>query len=182
MTYDRTWLEAKYLANPDIDYLFFWGHRPAKDGDIAASCFSQWWPADFTIDGLTYPTAEHWMMTGKARLFGDDQTARQIIATPSPKQVKDLGRQVKGFVEADWDRAKRRIVTEGNLAKFAQNGRLRDFLLSTGDRILVEASPVDQIWGIGLAADDEKARNPLEWRGDNLLGFALMDVRDDLRA
>jgi ribA/ribD-fused uncharacterized protein len=96
--------------------------------------------------------------------------------------VKDLGRQVKGFVEADWDRAKRRIVTEGNLAKFAQNGRLRDFLLSTGDRILVEASPVDQIWGIGLAADDEKARNPLEWRGDNLLGFALMDVRDDLRA
>jgi ribA/ribD-fused uncharacterized protein len=83
MTYDRTWLEAKYLANPDIDYLFFWGHRPAKDGDIAASCFSQWWPADFTIDGLTYPTAEHWMMAGKARLFGDDQPHARSLSRPA---------------------------------------------------------------------------------------------------
>ncbi|MBY8821378.1 NADAR family protein [Sphingomonas colocasiae] len=180
MIYDRPWLEAEYTAGSDLGYLLFWGHQPARDGSIGASCFSQWWPADFTIEGTTYPSAEHWMMAEKARLFGDDQIAREIIVASSPKQVKALGRQVKGFVEPEWDREKRGIVARGNLAKFAQNAGLRDFLLSTGDRILVEASPVDRIWGIGLAADDANAHNPLEWRGENLLGFVLMDVRDEL--
>ena len=92
-----------------------------------------------------------------------------------------MGREVRGFDSATWDREKMRIVTEGSFYKFKQNAVLRDFLLSTGDDVLVEASPVDRIWGIGLAADDERAGNPLLWRGDNLLGFALMETREKLR-
>lgn len=122
------------------------------------------------------------MMTGKARLFGDAPTADRIRAAGSPKQAKELGRQVSGFNEALWNDAKLEIVVEGNLQKFAQNPSLADFLLQTGDKVLVEASPVDRIWGVGLAADDTRVENPIQWRGQNLLGFALMEVRDRLRA
>ena len=132
------------------------------------------------MDGVRYPTAEHWMMAEKARLFGDEQIAARILAAESPKQVKQLGREVCGFEPTRWDDEKRRIVTEGNAHKFTQNLALGEFLPSTGDLVLVEASPVDPVWGIGLAADDDDARNPLHWRGENLLGFALMDVRDKL--
>ena len=121
------------------------------------------------------------MMAAKARLFGDEQAASQILKAGSPKQAKQLGRQVNGFDGARWDAEKYRIVTEGSLQKFRQNPALRAFLLSTGNQVLVEASPVDRVWGIGLAADDEKATNPLLWRGENLLGFALMQARDRLR-
>jgi len=181
MIYDRSWLEQAFRAKSRPKFLFFWGHQPSKDGSITASCFSQWWHAPFTVDGLSYPTAEHWMMAAKARLFGDEQAASQILKAGSPKQAKQLGRQVNGFDGARWDAEKYRIVTEGSLQKFRQNPALRAFLLSTGNQVLVEASPVDRVWGIGLAADDEKATNPLLWRGENLLGFALMQARDRLR-
>jgi ribA/ribD-fused uncharacterized protein len=181
MTYDRSWIEKAFRAKSRPRFLFFWGHQPSKDGRITASCFSQWWPAPFVVNGLRYPTAEHWMMAAKARLFGDEQTASQILQAGSPKQAKQLGRQVKGFNEAVWDRDKRAIVEEGSFQKFRQNKALGEFLLSTRDLVLVEASPVDRVWGIGLAADDEKAANPLQWRGENLLGFALMQARDRLR-
>jgi ribA/ribD-fused uncharacterized protein len=181
MTYDRSWLEAAFRAKSRAKLLFFWGHQPSKDGRITTSCLSQWWPAPFSVGGLTYPTAEHWMMAGKARLFGDDQTATQILSAGSPRQAKQLGRQVSGFDAARWDTEKYRIVTEGSFQKFRQHKALGAFLLSTGDQVLVEASPVDRIWGIGLAADDERAGNPLLWRGENLLGFALMEARDRLR-
>ena len=87
---------------------------------------------------------------------------------------------MRGFDEARWSAARREIVLLGNLKKFQQNPPLAKFLLSTGSCVLVEASPVDRVWGIGLAADDERAANPLQWRGENLLGFALMEVRDRL--
>ena len=181
MTYDRSWLEAAVRAKSRPKLLFFWGHQPSKDGRITTSCLSQWWPAPFSVGGLTYPTAEHWMMAGKARLFGDDQTATQILGAGSPRQAKQLGRQVSRFDAAKWDAEKYRIVTDGSFEKFRQHPALGAFLLSTGDQVLVEASPVDRIWGIGLAADDERAGNPLLWRGENLLGFALMEARDQLR-
>jgi len=181
MTYDCSWLEAAVRAKSRPKLLFFWGHQPSKDGRITTSCLSQWWPAPFSVDGLTYPTAEHWMMAGKARLFGDGQVATQILGAGSPRQAKQLGRQVSGFDAARWDAEKYRIVTEGSFEKFRQHKALGAFLLSTGDQVLVEASPVDRIWGIGLAADDERAGNPLLWRGENLLGFALMEARDRLR-
>lgn len=180
MTHDRSNLEASWRAGKRPKLLHFWGHQPSKDGSISASCFSQWWTARFVIDGIVYPTAEHWMMAGKARLFADEAALAGIVKAGSPKQAKAVGREVRNFDAARWDQAKREIVFEGNLAKFSQNSQLADFLVGTGKKVLVEASPVDRIWGIGLAADDAKADNPLQWRGENLLGFVLMDVRDKL--
>lgn len=180
MNYDRHWAESKYSRKAKLHFLFFWGHRPSKDGLLSASCFSQWWPAPFAVEGRRYATAEHWMMTQKALLFRDERTAAEIVAATSPKQAKELGRQVKGFEEATWGAEKYRIVLAGCLAKFGQNEPLKDFLLQTGSKVLVEASPVDRVWGVGLAADDPAARNPLLWRGQNLLGFALMEARDRL--
>ncbi|MEH6419954.1 NADAR family protein [Pseudomonas sp. CGJS7] len=164
-----------------FDYLCFWGHR-STPGKIGKSCFSQWYPASFEIDGQRYATAEHWMMAGKARLFGDDAIRAKIVASDDPAQVKALGRKIAGFDEARWRAHRFEIVVAGNRAKFGQNPALTEFLLATGERILVEASPVDPVWGIGLAADHPDATRPQGWQGLNLLGFALMDVRDELRA
>ncbi|MFB9722608.1 NADAR family protein [Planobispora longispora] len=164
-----------------VKFLMFWGHRPPRSGGVGAGCLSQWWPADFAVDGVTYRTAEHFMMAGKARLFGDGETAAAIVAAGHPKQAKDLGRRVRGFDEEAWAAARYGIVVRGNLAKFGQHAELEEFLLGTGERVLVEASPVDRVWGIGLAADDERAGRPQLWRGPNLLGFALMEVRQALR-
>ncbi len=164
-----------------IKYLMFWGHRPPRSGGLGPGCLSQWWPSEFTVDGVRYRTAEHFMMAAKARLFGDEEAERAIIGAGHPKQAKDLGRRVRGFDEAAWSAARFDLVVRGNLAKFGQDPGLRDFLLRTGDRVLVEASPLDRVWGIGLAADDERAGNPGQWRGLNLLGFALMEVRQALR-
>src|SRR5262249_33177404 len=162
-------------------YLFFWGHKPLPNGEIGKSCFSQWWPAPFSVNGVSYPTAEHFMMAGKAQLFGDEETRAQILKAGSPKAAKQFGRQVKGFKETEWVEARFELVVTGNLAKFSQNRELGKYLLGTGDKVLAEASPVDRIWGIGLAAENEQAMNPEQWRGLNLLGFALMEVRQRLR-
>ena len=164
-----------------VDYLFFWGHQKPKSG-IASSCFSQWYDSPFVVDNQTYPTAEHYMMAGKAELFGDQASKEQILAAATPGDAKKLGRHVQGFNDERWLAYRFDIVVAANLAKFSQHADLKAFLLSTGDRILVEASPVDPIWGIGLAADDPLAMNPYTWRGLNLLGFALMSVRDQLRS
>jgi ribA/ribD-fused uncharacterized protein len=169
-------------SNRRIKYLFFWGHAPRRDGSIGASCLSQWWPSPFVIDGVRYATAEHWMMAGKARLFGDAEAERQALDAGSPAAAKRAGRLVRGFDDAIWERERSAIVRAGSVHKFGQHAELRDFLLATGDRVLVEASPLDRVWGIGLAADDERAQDPALWRGLNLLGFALMEAREELRA
>ena len=164
-----------------FEYLLFWGHTPSKDGTITKTCFSQWFVAPFTVDGIIYPTAEHWMMAGKAKLFSDNETLQEILVAPDPKSAKALGRKVQCFKEDVWLANARRIVTEGNIAKFSQNEDLKSFLLATGTQVLVEASPYDRIWGIGLGAEDPKAKNPSTWQGQNLLGFALMDARETIR-
>jgi ribA/ribD-fused uncharacterized protein len=122
------------------------------------------------------------MMAAKALLFGDTETAARIRAAPHPRAAKELGRQVLGFDEQRWAERRFDLVVTGNLAKFGQHVELRDFLLGTGSRILVEASPFDRIWGTGLAADHEYSTNPGGWPGLNLLGFALMEVRRQLRS
>jgi ribA/ribD-fused uncharacterized protein len=173
-------LIACAAAGGRVKYLHFWGHRPQRDGRIGPGCLSQWWPAPFTVDGVRYATAEHWMMAGKARLFGDPEAERGILAAKSPGAAKAAGRKVRGFDEAVWQRERFALVAEGSRHKFGQDPGLRAYLLATAGRVLVEASPVDRIWGIGLAADDERAADPARWRGLNLLGFALMDARDAL--
>ncbi|MFF3750750.1 NADAR family protein [Streptomyces sp. NPDC002018] len=165
-----------------LRFLHFWGHTPRRDGTLGASCLSQWWPSPFTVDGVEYATAEHWMMAGKARLFGDEEAARAAVGAASPALAKKAGRLVSDFDGAVWERERFEIVVRGNVHKFGQDAGLRAFLLGTGERILVEASPMDRIWGIGLASDDERAQDPGRWRGLNLLGFALMEARGRLRA
>lgn len=120
-------------------------------------------------------------MASKARLFKDNEALAQILETTDPKEAKKLGRKVRNFDDVLWKREARRLVTEGNAAKFGQNVELNAFLIATGDSVLVEASPDDNVWGIGLTEDDERAKHPRTWQGQNLLGFALMDVREALR-
>ncbi|GAA0846064.1 NADAR family protein [Streptosporangium amethystogenes subsp. fukuiense] len=165
-----------------LRYLFFWGHRPPRDGGVGAGCLSQWWEVAFTTEGHLFRSAEHYMMAHKAWLFGDDETAARVLAAEHPGEAKRLGREVRDFDGAVWDEHRYEIVVRGNIAKFGEHPELRDFLLGTRARVLVEASPVDRIWGIGLTADDERAASATTWRGLNLLGFALMDTRDALES
>lgn len=166
--------------NAENGFLFFWGHRPSKDGSIYKACFSQWWLSSFIVDEIEYKTAEHWMMAKKAKLFGDNEMFTQILAANTPAEAKKLGRKVKNYNEAIWLHNRFEIVKEGNLLKFSQNEDLKRFLINTGKQILVEASPVDSIWGIGMASDHLDVNKPNKWQGLNLLGFALMEVRDEL--
>ena len=167
-------------AGQRFKYLFFWGHQPAPGGRITQAGLSQWFAAPFEAGGRLYPTAEHYMMAKKAELFGEHELAAQILAAASPGQAKALGRTVSGFDERVWQQQRREIVVRGNLHKFSQHPALRSYLLDSGSRVLVEASPLDTIWGIGLEAASPAASNPDEWRGLNLLGFALMEVREAL--
>ncbi|MFF3018456.1 NADAR family protein [Streptomyces sp. NPDC057939] len=164
-----------------VKYLPFWGHRPTPDGRLGPSCLSQWWPSAFTVGDVRYPTAEHWMMAGKARLFEDPEAERAALGAGTPAQAKAVGRSVRGFDDAIWARERFALVVEGSVHKFGSDPALRSYLLGTGSRVLVEASPMDRVWGIGLAADDERALDPARWRGLNLLGFALMAARERLR-
>jgi ribA/ribD-fused uncharacterized protein len=173
----REELAGLMAAGARPKWLRFWGHRPQRDGSIGSGALSQWWPAPFTVEGFRYATAEHWMMAGKARLFGDEESVPTILAARSPAEAKKLGRLVRGFDEERWQAACFELVVQGSTAKFGQDPALREYLLGTGNRVLVEASPLDRVWGIGLAGDDERATDPARWRGRNLLGFALMEAR-----
>jgi len=162
-----------------VKYLHFWGHTQKSDL-IDKSCFSQWFPSSFVLDEETYLTAEHYMMSQKARLFKDDTILEAVLACQHPAEAKKLGRKVKNFDADVWNKHCFDFVVEGNVGKFGQNPELKAFLLNTSDHVLVEASPLDRVWGIGMTADDANACNPTKWRGENLLGFALMVARQQL--
>jgi ribA/ribD-fused uncharacterized protein len=181
MQYNNDWLIKKSQEGENIQFLFFWGHRPSKDGSITKTCFSQWWLSSFNVEGHTYLTAEHWMMASKAKLFGDDAIISKILEAPTPAEAKKLGRKVKNFDAELWEQHKFQIVVEGNFHKFTQHPALKIFLLNTAEKVLVEASPVDAVWGIGMAEDNPEVHHPASWRGENLLGYALMEVRDQLK-
>lgn len=181
MEYSVNEIKRQFDSHKKLKYIFFWGHQPDKKGEITKSCFSQWYSCKFEVDGILYKTAEQYMMAQKALLFQDKQIYEEIMAAGYPKQYKALGRKIRGFNEQIWKENRFHIVVQGNLAKFSQNGKLEDFLLSSGKRILVEASPYDKIWGIGLSMDTDGIENPHLWKGENLLGFALMEVREQLK-
>lgn len=178
MKYSNKTITEKFNNGEQLKFLFFWGHQPSKDGSIGKSCFSQWWLSEFTVDGILFKTAEHYMMAEKARLFKDNKMLQEILEVEHPHNAKKLGRKVQNFVPEVWDEHKLRIVVKGNYEKFSQNEDLKSFLLNTGNSVIVEASPRDRIWGIGMGKSNEKASNPNLWRGQNLLGYALMEVRD----
>lgn len=177
--YTRDELIARYAKGETFKFLFFWGHT-AEGEEITQACLSQWWSCYFTIDGISYSCAEQYMMAEKARMFHDEAMLEMIMNANHPKEMKAYGRAVQNFVQEQWDSACYSLVKKGNTAKFSQNPSLLDFLTHTSGRILVEASPRDRIWGIGMGKSNPDAENPLKWRGKNLLGFALTEVRDCL--
>jgi len=170
------------VSNP----VLFWG-----------GIYSQWYRSPFEVDGVDYRTAEHFMMAGKARCFDDEAALEKILAERDPAKVKAIGRTIKGWDDDVWKRFRFQIVARGSYEKFLQNEDLREQLIETGDREIVEASPYDKIWGVGLGEDEarrwyEDAANSnhnfvceggirhevqVSWPGLNLLGKALMAAR-----
>lgn len=147
-----------------------------------ASPFSQWYRCRFEADGHVFGCAEQYMMHGKAELFGDAEVAAEILAADHPRTHKALGRKVRGFVASTWEREREGIVLAGNRAKFTQDPALLEQLLATAGTTLVEASPFDRIWGVGLAASNPLIHDRRKWRGQNLLGQVLTRLRDELLA
>jgi ribA/ribD-fused uncharacterized protein len=143
---------------------------------------SNWHPADFIVKGVRFCNNEQFMMYCKAKLFGDEEAAAKILLAKTPREHKALGRSVRCFDEQTWKAKCQAYVFIGCLAKFQQNPHLADALLKTGDTELVEASPYDRIWGVGLAENNPLIHCKSNWRGQNLLGIVLMKVRDALKA
>ena len=148
--------------------------------------FSQWCPSDFVIDGVLYNCTEQWMMASKARIFGDDAAEKAIMESVDPREQKGYGKQVRNFNKARWEAIEDNgkpycwnIVYQGNYAKFTQNPGLKEYLIDTDNKTLVEASPYDCIWGIGWGEDDEEALDRSKWRGTNWLGEVLTQLRED---
>ncbi|MEV6773274.1 NADAR family protein [Nocardia sp. NPDC051030] len=177
---DRAQLTADMAAGARPEFLYFWGHTRTPGHAVGKWVLSQWWPIEFTVDGQTYRSAEHFMMGEKARLFGDEEMRTRVLSSETPADAKRIGRAIRGFDQDAWEAHRYDIVLRGSIAKFGQHEDLREFLLSTGDKILVEAAPRDTIWGIGLGAENPAASDPAQWQGENLLGFALMDARNSL--
>lgn len=153
------------------DFIFFYG-----------SGYSQWFPCKITdVEGNVFPTSEHFMMYHKAKLFGDTGVMQKVFKTPRPEDVKKLGREVKNFNAQLWDKNKEYIVTLGNYYKFTQNPEYQKLLYLSGNKEIVEASPYDKIWGIGLAVSDDRVLDKFNWQGENLLGECIMTVREIVR-
>lgn len=152
-------------------YALFWGQWP-----------SNWERSPFTLDGVAYNCVEQYMMAEKARMFGDTRALAKIMASPDPADQKRFGREVLDYDEPQWAKARYDVVLRATLAKYRQNKHLRELLLATGDLVFVEASPEDRVWGIGMKADHPHAANPARWHGQNLLGKAVTEARDILKA
>lgn len=152
-------------------FVFFWKES-----------FSQWYKRTFEVDGMEFNCNEQYMMWRKAKMFGDEDTAEEIMMCEDPWDQKALGRAVKNFNKFKWDSVSQDIVYEGNYAKFTQHPDLKKKLLSHGDRIFVEASPKDNLWGIGMAEDEKGVEDPANWRGENWLGLVLTRVRNTIVA
>lgn len=160
------------LSNDTTVYFF---HEHEENGFL-----SQWYKSKFTENGIEFNTAEQYMMYKKAELFNDDIVKQKILSTSNPKIIKALGREVKNFDEKIWNEHKYNIVLQGNILKFSQNGILKTLLIGTGNKILVEASPYDKIWGIGIDPHNADRFDPNLWKGQNLLGFAIMEAREKI--
>lgn len=180
MKYNREILMDRIKRGEKLSFIPFWGHTP-NPKRVNKACLSQWYDCRFEAEGALYHTTEQYMMAQKAVLFRDMETCARIMASDNPRDYKALGREVQHFEPEAWDQAKYDIVLRGNLAKFSQNPELWQYLDSTGDSVLVEASPYDGIWGVKLSIDDPRIEDPAQWSGENLLGFALMETRDILR-
>ena len=151
-------LQRIHNTGKKLNYNMFWGHQPSADGSMNQSCLSQWWMEEFLYENDIYCCMEQFMMAQKAEVFGDTEIREEIMKCREPKEIKALGRKVREFDESVWNKVKYSIVLNGNYRKFSQNLKLREFLLSTGEDILVEASPYDAVWGIRMSANNENSQ------------------------
>lgn len=142
---------------------------------------SNWYPCSFKYGRYTYSSAEQFMMAQKAALFRDYGVFFKILDTDDQSAIKKLGKQVANYDDAVWNQLRGPMMRRGLRAKFQQNPDLMKKLLATGNMVLAECATRDKIWGIGLSVDDDRIKDPQEWRGQNLLGTVLMEVRSDLR-
>lgn len=155
--------------------IFF--HNPEEENGI----YSNWYLSDFVVDGILYSSMEQYMMYQKALLFQDQDIANQILDISDVARIKALGRAVRNYNDIVWAGLRQLVVYKGLLAKFSQNPGLKNALLSTGDQVMAECAVKDTIWGIGLSMRDERRFDMAQWRGQNLLGFSLMEVRNCLK-
>ena len=166
----RGGVRPTFLMFPD------WGGAPPS------GWLAPWTPTPFVTSAGRFGSAEHHFMHGKAILFGDEGIAGKILRTTSPGQARELGRHVRGFQEDVWLSERKRLMDAANLAKFRSLSALGAYLLSTWPAVLVQASALDTVWGSGLDMEDPFLGSPGQWPGQNLVGFSLMKVREDLRA
>lgn len=152
-------------------------HNPEEENGV----FSNWYLSDFEVDGVKYTSLEQYMMHQKAVRFHDDEIAAEIMATDDVAVIKGLGRKVRNFDGSYWNGVRQVVVYRGLLAKFGQNEELKRMLLDTGDELMAECSVSDRIWGNGLSMHDERRFDVGEWNGQNLMGYNLMLVREELR-
>ncbi len=151
-------------------------HNPDEENGY----LSNWYLSEFTIDEVTFSSMEQYMMYKKALCFHDMDTANQILATDDVSKIKALGRLVRNYNESYWNGVRQIIIYNGLLAKFSQNEDLKEQLKATGNAILAECAVRDKIWGIGLSMKASKRLDRDQWKGQNLLGYALMMVRESL--
>ena len=157
------------------EFIFFWNPE-----DTPQACLSQWTISNFEDLTQKYNCCEQYMMAQKALFFSDFENEKRILQSNDPSEMKRLGRIVKNFNSEEWNKVKYSIVLNGNYYKFSQNKEMRDFLMATGKSVLVEASPEDKVWGVGLDESNKDIYDLNKWKGENLLGFALMELRDEL--
>ncbi len=151
-------------------------HNPDEENGY----LSNWYHSRFTLDGIEFSSLEQYMMYSKAVLFKDTKIASEILSTDDVARIKALGRLVSGYDDRKWSSVRRDVVYNGLVAKFSQNPDLGEKLKATGNDILAECAVRDRIWGIGLSMTDGDRLDPGAWRGQNLLGYTLMAVRDKL--
>ena len=151
-------------------------HNPNEDNGY----LSNWYLSKFTIDNVTFSSMEQYMMYRKAVCFHDESVAAQILATEDVAEIKALGRVVSNYDESLWNGIRQIVVYEGLLAKFMQNNELKEKIRVTGNAVLAECAVKDRIWGIGLSMKDPDRFDKTKWKGQNLLGYALMMVRESL--
>lgn len=161
----------------DMNAPFVRFHDPDKENGY----MSNWYMSPFTLDGKTYNCAEQYIMEQKALLFGDTDTAKKIMLTDDPQEMRDLGRKVYPYIPNVWNGTRQLVLYRALKAKFLQNPQLLGQLLATGDRLPVECAKSDTVWAVGLRTNDPDVDEPEHWNGQNILGFTLQAVREDIK-
>ena len=163
------------IAQLETDAIFF--HKPEEPNGY----LSNWYPSPFDLDGIRFSSAEQYIMYSKCRIFGDEASARAVLATDDPAGQQAIGKGAAGFIGAVWAGARQMVAFRGLMEKFRQNEELKRKLLDTGDAVLVECAGSDAIWACGIRLNDERRFDASRWKGTNILGFALMEVRRSLK-